>query len=171
MKRVGILVVASVVFVLAGGARGGGPGKLPLGNDFLIKVATCNHAAIVIGKMAQTQGSPDVKAFAVRLVKDHEACSEKLAVLFKTRKVGVVSGTEAETKATIKRLGELKGTDFDREYLAWVIKEHRSALPMFENQIKVGKDDDIRVFATEGLDLGRKHLQKAQELAKAIDTK
>jgi len=171
MRRVGILLSASVVCWLAGGTRADDSVKLPLDNAFLIKVAPCNHAAIVIGKMAQEQGSPDVKAFAVRLVKDHEASNDKLADLLKTRKVGVVSGTEAETKAAIKRLGELKGTDFDREYLQWVIKEHRAGLPLLENQAKMGTDTDVRAFANGTLETNRKHLQKAEELAKTIRTK
>jgi putative membrane protein len=171
MKRVGFLLSASVVCWLIGGARGDDPVKLPLDNDFLIKVATCNYAEIAVSKMAETQGSPDVKAFAVHLGKSHQASYEKLAGLLKTRKVGVVSGTESETKAEIKRLGDLKGTDFDREYLRWVINEHRSGVPLLENQVKLGKDDDVRAFAKETLNTCRKHSQKAEELAKAISSK
>jgi putative membrane protein len=171
MKRVGILMSASVVCWMVGGARGDDPAKLPLDNDFLVKAATCNHAVIVISKMAETQGSPDVKAFAVHVGKEHQACYEKLAGLLKTRKLGVVSGTEAETKAEIKLLGGLKGADFDREYLKWVIAEHRAGVSIGENQIKLGKEADIRAFAKEGLEMGRKHLQKAEELAKTISAK
>ena len=168
MKRLGILMAASVVFCLVGGTRAAEPVNLPLDNDFLIKAATCNHAAIAIGKMAQTQGSPDVKAFAVHLVKDHEASYEKVAALIKTRRVGVLAGTESETKTEIKRLGDLKGADFDREYLKWVIKEHEAGVPVLENQVKLGKADDIRAFAKESLETHRKHLLRAEKLAKVV---
>jgi putative membrane protein len=171
MKRVGILLSVSVVCCLVAGAQGGDPVKLPLDNDLLIKAATCNYAVIVISKMAETQGSPDVKAFAVHLRKDHQDSYDKLAGLLKTRKVGVLSGTEADTKAEIRRLGDLKGTDFDREYLRWVIKEHRSGVPLFENQVNMGKDDDVRAFAKANLATSRKHLQEAEDLAKTISPK
>jgi putative membrane protein len=171
MKRVGMLLSASVVCWLVAGARGDDPVKLPLDNDFLVKTATCNHAVIVISKMAETQGSPEVKAFAAHLRTDHQASYDRLADLLKTRKVGVLSGTEADTKATIKRLGDLKGTDFDREYLTWVIKEHRLAIPTLENQVKQGNDADVRAFAKGNLDPSRKHLQKAEEMAKTISSK
>jgi putative membrane protein len=171
MKPVSMFLSASVVCLLVAGARGDGQGKLPLDNDFLIKAATCDFAVISISKMAETQGSPEVKSFAVQLGKDHQACYEKVADLLKTRKVGVVSGTEADTKATIKRLGTLKGTDFDREYLKWIINEHREGIPLMENQMKMGKDADVRDFAKENLGTTRKHLQKAEELAKTISVK
>ena len=161
MKRVGILLSASVVCWLVAGARGGDPVKLPLDNDFLIKAAPCNFAVITISKMAETQGSPDVKAFAVHVVKDHQASYEKLADLLKTRKVGVVSGTESATKAEIKHLGDLKGADFDREYLKWVIKEHKSGISLCENQIKLGKDADVSAFAKEILETGSQAFAKS----------
>jgi putative membrane protein len=171
MKRIGIVLSAGVFALLVAGARGDGQGKLPLDNDFLVKEATCHFAVISVSKMAETQGSPDVKSFAVQLGKDHQAAYEKLAGLLKTRKVGVVSGTEADTKATIKRLGELKGTDFDREYLKWTIGEHREGISLQENQIKMGKDADVGSFAKECLSTSRKHLEKAEELAKSIKAK
>jgi putative membrane protein len=171
MKRLGFLVGVSAICCFVANVRSGDPVKLPTDNEFLIKVATCNHAVIAISKMAESQGSTEVKAFAADVGKDHTACKEKLADLFKTRKIGVVAGTEPETKAEVKRLGELKGTDFDREYLKWFIKEHRSSVRLFENQIKAGKDDDLRAFAKEALVGTNKHLQKAEELAKVTGSK
>jgi len=171
MKRVSILLAASVVCWVVAGARAGDAAKLPLDNEFLIKVAPCNYAMIKISKMAETQGSPVVKAFAVHLGKNHQTTYDNLADLLKNRKIGVVSGTEPETKAEMKRLGDLKGTDFDREYLKWVIKEHRAAVPIFENEIKLGKDADIRAFAEGNLFTLRKHLQGAEELAKTVGSK
>jgi putative membrane protein len=159
MKRLGILLSASVFFWSIGGARGADPAPLPLDNNLLIKMATCNYAAITISKMAEAQGTSEVKTFASSLVKDHQASYDKLSELLKTRKVGVVSGTEAETKAEIKRLTELKGTDFDREYLKWIIEEHKSSIPLFENQIKLGKDADVTAYAKDNLVVVRKHLQ------------
>jgi len=171
MSRIAILLSASVVCGLVAGTRGDDLSKLPLDNDFLIKMATSNNAVISISKIGETQGSADVKAFASQLVKDHQASYDKIAELLKSRKIGVVAGTEAETKAEIKRLGELKGSDFDKEYLTWVIKEHKTNLPIFENQSKQGKDADITAYAKDNLDTSRKHLQKAEELAKTIISK
>ena len=171
MKRIGLLLSASVVCCFVVRARSDDPVRLPVHNDFLIKVTPCNYGLITISKVAETQGSPEVKAFAVHAVKDHQADYEKLATLLKNRKISVVSGTESVTKAEIKHLGDLKGSDFDREYLKWVIKEHKSGISLCENQVRVGKDADVSAFAKEILEAGRKHLQKAEELSKTISSK
>jgi predicted outer membrane protein len=55
--------------------------------------------------------------------------------------------------------------------LRWVIKEHRSGVPLFENQVNMGKDDDVRAFAKANLATSRKHLQEAEDLAKTISPK
>ncbi len=171
MKSLGMLLSVSVVCWLAAGARGDDSAKLPVDNDFLVKAATCNHAVIAISKMAETHGSPEVKAFAGQLGKDHQAAYEKLAELLKTRKIGVVSGTEKGPTDEAKRLGALKGTDFNQEYLKWVIKEHKSGIALCENQIKQGKDEDVSAFAKDGLVGLRKHLKMAEELAKTSDSR
>ena len=99
MKSLGMLLSVSVVCWLAAkSARGDDSAKLPVDNDFLVKAATCNHAVIAISKMAETHGSPEVKAFAGQLGKDHQAAYEKLAELLKTRKMGVVSGTKRDRR-------------------------------------------------------------------------
>jgi len=82
-----------------------------------------------------------------------------------------VSGTESATKAEIKRLDDLKGADFDRAYLKWVIKEQKSGISLCENQVRVGKDADVSVFAKDILETGRKHLQKAEELSETTNSK
>lgn len=171
MNRFGIALSWSVLCCLAVGVRADEPVKLPVDNEFLIKAATCNHAAITIGKMAENRASAQVKSFATHMVQEHQECYQKVADLLKTRKVGVLAGTEPDTKAAMKRLEDLKGTDFDREYLKWVIQEHRAGVPMLEHQVKAGKDGDINAFAKEGLVAIRKHLAKAEELAKNIGSK
>jgi len=172
MKQAGILLSVSVVCWLVAGARGDERvKKLPLDNDFLIKVATCNQAEIAICKIAETRGSLAVKGFAAYVRPVYVASYGKLADLLKTRKIGVAPGAESETKKEIKRLGDLTGADFDRQFLKWVIKEHESGISLIENQIKQGKDDDVRAFAKETLETVRKDLKGAEELAKTVGSK
>lgn len=153
------------------GARAEDPVVYPQDNDFLVKVGTCNHAAIAISKIAASEGSADVKSFAEEIRMENKTCYEKVAELLKTRKVGVAAGTEPELKAEIRRLSDLKGNDFDREYLKWVIKENKAGKLLLDNQVKVGKDQDVVVFAKESLETNAAQLKKARELVKATETK
>ena len=168
MRFFGSLFSAALAGVLLTGASAGEK-NLPLDNDFLIKLASCHNAEIEISKLADKRSaSSPVKDFASVLIKDHHAAYEKLGTLLKTRKLGVVTGLEKETRAELKRLGALEGNDFDRAYLQSTIKEHKNAISMFENQVKNGKEQDIRSHAQEMLPDLRKHLSKAEELNKTV---
>jgi putative membrane protein len=100
------------------------------------------------------------------LIKDHKAAYDQLGTILKNRKLGVVTGLEKETRDELKRLGGLEGAEFDRAYLQSMIKEHKHAIRIFENQVKNGKEQEIRSHAEGMLPDLRKHLSKAEELNK-----
>lgn len=167
MKLQGNLIAFTVVVVLASDT-GAGEKNLPLDKEFLVKVATCNNAEIEIGKLADRRSnSANVKEFATTLVKDHKAAYNKLGDLIKNRKVGVAAGLEKETRDEIKRLSKLEGSEFDRAFLDHMIREHKKAISIFENQVKNGEEADIRDYAKEMLPHLRQHLKKAESLKTA----
>jgi putative membrane protein len=155
---------------LVGGTDGGVKTPPPILDDkFLVHAATEHHAEIEVSKLVERRsGSDAVKDFAKQHIKEHQAAYDKLAGLLKSRKIGVVAGTEESTKTALKRLGNLEGAAFDREYLNWVIKEHKTAITRFEMQADQGKADDIRAYAKELLPELRRHLAEAEKLAKKI---
>jgi putative membrane protein len=166
MRRIGTLLSVVILSCAVGGVRGE-DAKFPLDDSFLIKVSPCEHAQIEIGKLADKRaGSPKVKEFAAQLVQDHQKCYDHLAETIKNRKIAVVSGFEKDTQANIDRLSKLKGEEFDREFLAYVIKSHQEGIAIFESQVKSGKNAEMRAFAEEGLPKLREHLKLAQELSK-----
>jgi putative membrane protein len=161
----------SAVLILGGLAvawtRGGEKTARPLDKDFLVKVATCNNAEIEVSKLADKRAnSAQVKEFATMLVKEHKAAYDKLGDLLKNRKIGVVAGLEKESREEIKRLSKMEGEEFDRAFLQHMIREHKTAITIFENQAKNGQEADIRDYAKELLPHLRNHLRKAEQLAK-----
>jgi len=168
MQRIAILL--SVVF-LGASSMGASAAKdeQPLDDNFLIKASSCTHAAINISKLADKHAaSPKVKEFAAMAVKEHQQLFDKLAEIIKNRKIGVVAGLEKDTKADMDRLSKLEGSDFDREYLKWIIQTHKKAIPMVEAQIENGKDADSVAFAKEALPKIKEHLKHAEALAKNL---
>lgn len=166
MKLRGNAVAGAIIFALASATQADDPGDRPLDKDFLVKVATCSNAGLEISKLAEKKASsPEVKEFAVMLNKEHKAAYDKLGDLLKNRKVGTLAGLEKETRDEIKRLGDKEGKEFDRAFLEHMIREHKKAIAMVENQAQNGKEADIRDFAKGVLPDLRKHLKKAEELA------
>ena len=170
MKVIGSLVAMLVVGGFVAGTYGGEKADRPLDKDFLIKVATCNNAGIQVSGLADKRSeSSQVKDFATIIVKDHKASGDQLAELLKGRKLAIAAGFDKETKDEVKRLGKLEGNEFDRAYLQCMVKGHKEAIAIFENQAKNGQEEDIRTYAKEVLPHLRKHLSKAQELTKTVE--
>jgi len=167
MRHFSTLLSIAIFGCWASGARGDDPAR-PLDDNFLIKAAATDNAEIETSKLADRRsGSQQVKDFAAQAIKDHQKSSDRLAKVIKNRKVAIVSGLEKENRDEIDRLSKLQGAEFDREYLHWMVRTHTDAISVFENQIKNGKDAEIRSFADETLPTLREHLKRAEELAKA----
>lgn len=126
-------------------------------------------ACVEICKQADKQASsPKVKEFAAQLAQDHQKCCDKLNEAIKSRNISA-STPSTDAKNEMERLMKLQGTEFDRAYLAYVIKGHREGIAMFENESKNGKNAEVRTFADESLPMLREHLKKAEELQKSIN--
>ncbi len=168
MRHISALISLAVFGCWASGARAADPAR-PLDENFLIHVAPTDNAEIETSKLADRHsGSQQVKEFAAQVVKDHQKSAERLAKVIKDRKVAIVSGLEKPNRDEIDRLGKLNGAQFDREYLDWMVKTHSNAIAVFENQVKNGKDAEIRSFADETLPTLREHLKRAEELTKTL---
>ena len=46
-----------------------------------------------------------------------------------------------------------------------VVKHHQEIIPLYEGQVKDGKDKDVKAYAEKTLPVLRDHLKTAQELA------
>jgi len=158
-----------VIGGLVTSANAGEKSERPIDKDFLIKAATCNNAEIQISKLADSRSNSSlVKDFAATIVKDHKAAGDRLAEMLKGRKLAIAAGFEKETKEEVNRLSKLSGSEFDQAFVHCMMKGHKEAVAIFENQAKNGQDEDIRSFAKEQLPDLRKHLSKAEELAKSV---
>jgi putative membrane protein len=140
--------------------------KVALDNDFIVKAMTCTHAEVMYSELAEKHAASDkVKAFARQVIKDHKDVDSNLAKAAADHKVGVVAGTEKETKDELKRLSGLQGAAFDKAYMQRMIDDHEAAITMFESQTKLGKDAKLNDFAKTTLPKIRDHLKEAKSIA------
>jgi putative membrane protein len=140
-----------------------------LDNNFLVKDAAGENAEIEFSKLASSRaGAQSVKDLAAQFVRDHSAAYEKLAQLFKNRKIAIVAGTDKEFRDELARLSGMKNAQFDRAYLQRMVEDHKKAVKLFEDQVNQGKESDITAYAKECLPTIQQHLKKAQELAATV---
>jgi putative membrane protein len=132
---------------------------------FVKKVSAIHLVGTDLGNLAAQRAMHDeVRRFAEGTIQYHGKASAKLAAL--ADKVGLaVSTTPSKKHAQLQRkLDDLKGADFDRQYLSAVVKLHKEALKLFEGESRNGGNADLRKHAADVLPALREQLRSAQEV-------
>lgn len=102
--------------------------------DIVRKLHAINVHEIEMGRLAESNGTKDVKDYGRKLVSDHQDADKKLQDVAK--KLGV-DMTSAASEAPPMRAEELKtttGRDFDRHFLITMIKAHDDAVLFITTQ-------------------------------------
>ncbi|WP_158045310.1 DUF4142 domain-containing protein [Skermanella pratensis] len=147
----------------------------PISDPKFVEQATAaGLAEVEVSKIAaQKATSPDVKAFAQEMVRDHETANAEL------KKIAEASGFPTEgSKGSPPTTGEqgaalqpaqsletLSGAEFDREYMVMQVKDHDDAVKLYEAQAANSQDDELRGFATAQLPALKRHLERARAIA------
>jgi putative membrane protein len=122
---------------------------------FMQNAAKGGMEEVEMGKMAQSKGQSDgVKKFGTRMVTDHSNANNELMALAAKKGVKLSSA-----KAKMEKMG----ANFDKEYMADMVKDHQKDLAEFQAEAKDGADADVKKFAEKGAKMVQKHLKLAQE--------
>jgi putative membrane protein len=115
--------------------------------------------------MAQKQASdPRVKDFGRRMVADHGKELDELKQLASQKNVTLPDGPNKDQKAEAGKLAKLSGTAFDKEYVSYEIKDHKTDVKEHAEEMKETDDPDLKKFATAGHATVSTHKQIVQEL-------
>ncbi|HEX4112084.1 MAG TPA: DUF4142 domain-containing protein [Stellaceae bacterium] len=133
---------------------------------FADKAMAAGLAEIAEARIALDKtGNDNVRKFAQRMVQDHGAANDELAVVAKSEGLGLPTLPTQADRAKADRLGKLSGDEFDRAYLADQIAAHQAAVALFLQESKTGQDSALRHFADRALPILADHLEMAQSLA------
>ena len=133
--------------------------------EFMREAFQGGLAEVEMGRLAADQAaSLEVKQFGQRMVTDHGAANGELAQLASRK--GVVLPTEPGPKhvATRERLAALRGTEFDRQYMAEMIRDHQEDVAAFQREADTGHDPDVRAWAAKMVPVLREHLRLAESV-------
>jgi putative membrane protein len=178
---------AAIAFALAGpaaaqtntppaatDANGGSPQAntsqaSPDSRGFLRVAGQDGRAEVALAELAATKAqSPDVKAYAERLHRDHEKANTELDTLAQQMNVTVSDPSSAQQDVE-RRLEGLSGAAFDRAYIQQMVRDHEKAITAFTAASK-GADSQVKDFAARTLPTLKDHLSRAQKLARQLGT-
>lgn len=128
--------------------------------EFMRKAAEGGMKEVEMGRMADQMGkSAEVKSFGKRMVTDHSRANNELMALAQKK------GVKLSNKAP--KMAKMGGANFDKEYMADMVKDHEKDLSEFQREASGGSDPDLKAFAAKTSKMIQKHL----ELAKNTEAK
>jgi len=136
---------------------------------FLKKALEADNSEIMLGRFAQDRaGNPAVKDYGRMLVNDHGQAREE--VLRVGRRFGIRPDNDTGWDARRERdkLQGLRGDQFDREFIHFMVDDHRQALNDFRDESRE-RHGAVSDLARNQMPTLQKHLDQAVALADRLD--
>lgn len=132
---------------------------------FLEEVAQHSIAEVQSGKIAAARGTnPQVNKFGRMMVQDHGKTYEEVVQLARAKAVSLPGQLDRGNTREAEKLQKLSGPEFDREYMAAMVKDHEEDVKDFRKMSRNAKDPDVRAFAQKTLPLLEGHLMMARDV-------
>ncbi len=139
-------------------------------SKFISDVAVINLTEIQLGQLAENTGKmQDVKELGKMMEKDHSSCLKEVQSLAEKKAIVIPTSLTDKEQEEYKKLSELTGDDFDKEYCNKMIKGHKEAINKFEKALTDCKDSDIKDFTVKTLPTLRMHLEHSMDCQKKLE--
>lgn len=140
--------------------------------EFAVEAADGSLMEVQLGTMALTKAaSPEVKAFAQKIVDEHTKANDELKALAAKKNITLPTTMGDEHKRKYENLQEKSGEEFDKEYMDLMVKDHKEDIKEFEEQAEDGSDPEIKEWASSKLPALRNHLEEAERVHETVKEK
>ncbi|MBY0522060.1 MAG: DUF4142 domain-containing protein [Gemmataceae bacterium] len=134
--------------------------------QFVMKASASGLAEINLGMLATRRAAnPDVKKFGQHMVDDHTKANKELLTIAGKKSFSVADRMDKQHQDAADALAKLEGSDFDRQFMSQMVKDHEEAVALFTAKAKDAKDSDLRAFAEKTLPTLKEHHKMARDLA------
>jgi len=118
---------------------------------FLRDAAQGGMSEVQMGQLASAKANdPQVKAFGQKMVTDHTMLNNNLKPFADKMGVAPPTALNAEDQAELDKLNGLSGEAFDKEYVAFMMKDHAMDLKDFRKEAASASDPDLRNAVMKG---------------------
>lgn len=133
---------------------------------FMVMAAMGGMAEIETARMALERASSDsIKQYAQKMIDDHTKVGDELKELASSKGVTLPTAVDAKHKAMMNKLMKLSGAAFDREYIMSAgVKDHEKMLKLLQDEVRKGKDADVKAFASKTIPAVQEHHRMARDL-------
>ncbi len=155
------LAAMGAAAVLAASGHASLAAKSP--QDFIKDAVQGDNSEIMLGQLAQKRGGGKVKSFGQMLVTDHTLAKQQASDVARNLGVAPPSDPMTEAKDEEAKLSAMSGQDFDREFAAYMVADHKKDIAEFQEQASAN-DGPASALASKQLPVLKQHLQMAEAL-------
>ncbi len=147
---------------------------------FIQDAANGGADEVALGQVAAERAmAPEVRELGEHMVADHTEANQEIARLVAQKGITLVdpanaAGTaeaprlDSDGQRAVKKLTELSGAAFDREYVKMMVSDHEKVVKEFEDASRNAQDADVKAFAAKTLPILDKHLRMARDTEKVV---
>jgi putative membrane protein len=133
---------------------------------FIEKAAEDGMAEVELGRLAQTKASNDqVKQFAQHMEQEHSQANDELKRIAQAKGVTIPTSTDHSHMKKMEKMQKESGADFDKQYMAEMVKDHEKDLKFFREEAQNAKDPELKTFAQKTAQKINEHLNMARQIA------
>jgi putative membrane protein len=126
---------------------------------------------IEAAKIAERRSkTPDIKAFARLMVRDHTRSSETMRPLIVAAGLTPVDNPGHDLQGLIATLNSVSDADFDKTYIDQQVTGHEEVLALLQGYAKDGSNAGLKGGAAEFVPMVRMHLDKAKAIQAKLKT-
>lgn len=134
---------------------------------FLRKATEGRLAEVEMGKLAgQKSSSEEVRSFGQKMAEEHGRLNEEMADIADSLGVKLSKQMSKADRAEYDRLNQLSGDEFDREYITWMVKNHREDLREFRIAANTAGEPELMTAAYQGARMIHQHMVMADKMAR-----
>ena len=160
-----MMALTGAAFAAAMALAAGGGDLAGKDKSFADKAAMSGMKEVEASKAAlQHASGADVKQFAQTMVDDHTKANEKLKDLAQSNGWTLPGDMDASMRKDVDALAMKQGTDFDKAYIAAMVKDHDMAVKLFGGEAQGGSNPQLKDFAKTTLPTLQHHQSMAKEL-------
>jgi len=136
---------------------------------FLAMAAQSDQNEIALSKLAADKTTnPDVKAFAEKMVTEHQQMTESMKPFADKWGLTAPSGPDADHKKEWDKLNGMSGNAFDKEYMSQMMTDHTKAYSAFTKEGEDTKDPEFKAAVLKGKTAVAAHKNMAYDLKKKL---
>lgn len=136
--------------------------------DFLKKASQGNQAEIELAQLAMKKSdNSQVKQLAQKIMNDHQNNEQQLQQLASKDNLNLPTNPDDQAAQEKSKLENLSGSQFDQQYVSYLVQEHQKDINEFQNQANQAQNSSVKNYAQNTLPKLQEHLNMAQQISQS----